>query len=105
MNMAWIRHQVMAQTYRVYPHAMEECADEDITVKELEYSLLNGQILEQYWDRNDRRGDRCLVLGYRPQGDYLHVVVTQAHDGMMDIVTAYLPQSPKWLDERTRGEL
>jgi len=95
----------MAQEYRISPHALEECLEEDILVEELEYVLLNGDVLEQYGKRNDPRGDRCLVLGYRPQGDALHVVVAQACDGAMNVVTTYLPKPPKWLDDKTRGEL
>lgn len=103
MNMAWIRHQVIAHIYHISPHALKECVEEAITLEELDCALLNGQILEHYGSRNDPRGDRCLVLGYRPQADALHVVVAQDRDGLMNIVTAYLPKPPEWLNDKSRG--
>jgi hypothetical protein len=101
MNMQWIRHEVMRRGYQITVHALDECRDEDVSLEELEYILLHGRILETYEQRNDPRGERGLILGYSEEGTAVHVVVTVS-DGVLKVVTAYLPKPPKWLDEKTR---
>ena len=101
MNMQWIRQEVIRQSYEISEHALQECRDEDITLEVLDHVLLHGEILEKYEEREDPRGERCLVLGHTPNGDPVHVVVMEDQDGMK-VVTAYLPKPPKWVDERTR---
>ena len=102
MNLKWIRRKIIAQDYEITPHAAEELEDEYIPITELEGAILNGQILEQYADRGDLRGDSCLILGYTPNGDPLHAVVSRGKMDDMHIVTAYFPKPPEWTDERTR---
>ena len=102
MNLKWIRRRVNAQDYEITPHAADECEDEDILIRELEGAILNGEILEQYADRRDPRGDSCLILGHSPNGDPLHIVVSRGKMDDMHIVTAYFPKPPEWMNERTR---
>ena len=102
MNLKWIRQRITAQDYEITPHAVEECEDEDIQFNELEEALMNGEILEQYANRGDPRGDSCLILGYTTNGEPLHVVVSRGRMDDMHIVTAYFPKQPQWINERTR---
>jgi hypothetical protein len=52
---------------------------------------------------------RCLVLGYfdigSPSRQALHVVCDYSADHVVDIVTAYLPQKPWWVNPGKRGRL
>src|SRR6185437_8474826 len=65
-SLEWIRRNVRGGTYEISDHAFDECEDENITDDDLEEVLLKGEILEQYEERRDPRGDSCLILG-RPE--------------------------------------
>ena len=104
ISFEWIRRNVRAGTYEISDHAFDECEDENITDDDLEEVLLKGEILEQYEERRDPRGDSCLVLGRLEKVGHVHVVVAKCSpNDEMRIVTAYLPKPPKWINERTRG--
>jgi len=101
MEMAEIKIKIQANKYEISLHGEKERYAEDITIKDLERAILNGEILENYPD--DQRGRSCLVLGYsnnRP----IHVVCGYSKHQWIRILTVYLPQKPKWLNERTRAK-
>lgn len=102
MNLKWMRRKILAQDYEITPHAAAELEDEDIPITEFEASVLSGEILEQYADRGDPRGDSCLILGNTTNGDPLHSVVSRDKMDEMHVVTVYFPKPPEWIDERTR---
>ena len=102
MNIEWLRVKVREEDYQLSSHACEECDNESISLQDIERAILNGDILENYSDRKDIRGDSCLVLGRDTRRGYLHIVVARSNLNEMRVVTAYLPKPPKWIDERTR---
>jgi hypothetical protein len=61
---------------------------------------LNGEVLEDY--RDDVRGPSCLILGYG-EAKPLHIVCGYSAKGWTRIITVYIPQRPKWINERTRA--
>ena len=87
-------------------HAQQQRLEEDVDVIELEDAIVHrGEILESYPD--DPRGESCLVLGFtvtRP----IHAVVGRVRKSdeghILRIIPVYIPQPPKWVDARTRGE-
>ena len=44
-----------------------------------------------------------MVLGRAPDGTPLHAVCACDPTGTLVVITAYVPERPHWLDERTRG--
>jgi len=63
-----------------------------------------SSVLEDYPE--DRR---CLILGYFMVGTEascpLHAVCDYSREGVLDIVTAYIPQRPWWFTPSSRGRI
>lgn len=102
ITIEWLRAKVNDEEYQISSHACEECDEENISLEDIEEAVLNGEILEQYQNRKDVRGESCLVLGNGAGGNYIHIVLARSNLDEMRVVTAYLPKLPKWIDERTR---
>lgn len=100
MNIDWIRQQIRSGAYEFSGHAEDERQVDRITISEVEESLLNGEVLEDY--PNDARGPSCLVLGHASRGYPIHVVCGQTPSLRLRVITVYVPSLPKWIDERTR---
>jgi Domain of unknown function (DUF4258) len=100
-----IRDLVAERKYRIRLHAVrhmiEEGFDEDDVIEALAGRC---KLVEDYPGEM-----RCLVLGYfdvgSPSRQALHVVCDYSADHVVDIVTAYLPQKPWWVNPGKRGRL
>ncbi|MGB9661804.1 MAG: DUF4258 domain-containing protein [Moorellaceae bacterium] len=86
--------------WRISYHAIKRCDARDIALEDLLTAIAVGEVIEEY--PNDPRGASCLVLGRTPDGKPLHVVCAINREGWVIIITAYYPEEPKWVDERTR---
>lgn len=88
------------QAIRPTHHALLRLLQRNITLSDVEYALLNGEIIEQY--PNDYPFPSCLVLS---TADYpLHVVCSVADDEIW-LVTAYRPDRTEWENDfKTRKE-
>lgn len=79
---------------------IEEGFDEDNLIE----AIGDGEILEDY--PNEKR---CLVLGFFYLSQKLklplHVVCDYSENGLIDFVTAYIPQKPWWETPTKRGKL
>jgi hypothetical protein len=95
-----IRKQIRANRYEFSLHAERERENDHILVRELEQSVLSGELLEDYPD--DPRGHSCLVLGFTQSGRAIHSVWGLLPDGRVRVITVYVPLPPKWTDARTR---
>jgi hypothetical protein len=68
----------------------------------LVYSLLHGEIIEEY--PNDYPHPSCLVLGLNPAGKAPHIVCGISEDTLW-LITAYSPNPAEWsADFKTRKE-
>jgi len=103
IDIKWIRKKAEEGDYKISSHAEEERLDEMITALDIRHALRGAEILEQYEDRKDMRGDSCLILGLTEEDSPLHVVVGQTATKAMRVVTIYIPKPPQWLDPQTRG--
>lgn len=68
----------------------------NISIEDIEKSLLSGEIIEQY--PNDYPYPSCLVLGFDANNNHVHVVCgiseTELH-----LITAYYPNPVKWSED------
>ena len=71
MEIQTIQEQVRQGEYEISFHAEKERCAEDISLSDIETTILNGEILEDY--PNDPRGESCLILGHT-EGRPIHVV-------------------------------
>lgn len=100
MGIDWIKKKIKEENYEFSAHAEEERQADKLMVHDVEKSLLEGEILEDYPD--DPRGESCLVLGFGEVGVPIHVVCGKTKQGDLRIITVYIPMAPKWINERTR---
>lgn len=79
-------------------HAIMRCDERKIDIETLLISVLHGELLENYPD--DPRGHSGLILSYMEEQP-VHTVCAIHEEGTI-FITAYFPEPPKWIDERTR---
>lgn len=100
MDLELIRNKLREGQYYLSEHAHRERQKEQVTVEEIEQTILKGDIIEKY--PNDLRGESCLAAG-KVGGKPLHVVCgLQA--GKLLIVTVYRPKLPIWQNYKTRAK-
>jgi hypothetical protein len=100
MELQTIQDQIRQGEYEISFHAEKERYAEDISLADIETTILNGEILEDY--PNDPRGESCLILGHDAKGRPIHVVCGYTSTRYIRAITVYLPKQPKWQEERTR---
>ncbi|HEX5709660.1 MAG TPA: DUF4258 domain-containing protein, partial [Pyrinomonadaceae bacterium] len=91
-----VKRLIHSRQYRVRIHAIRHMVEEGFDESDLLEAVAGrSRILEHYPDEG-----RCLLLGYfRLSGKVrspLHVVCDYSNEGLIDIVTAYIPQRPWW---------
>ena len=96
-----IRAQVRNDEVRLTQHALQEMAEEQVSLDEVLEVVSHGQVLENY--PQHRRGACCLICGSTRSGRVLHVVCTTALP-ILVIITVYEPTSPKWVTPWQRGQ-
>ena len=100
IEIGWIRSKVRNIEYYFSRHGDQERQNDNLTITEVEESLLNGMILEQYEDTG--RDESCLVVGFTSMGKPIHVVCGRRGESLA-IVTAYIPAPPKFKNPYERG--
>lgn len=98
MDISFIREKIGKQEYDLSSHAHRERQEEQITIPEIEQTLLTGDIIEKY--PSDSRGGSCLVAA-KVENKPLHVVCGK-RDSRLLIVTVYRPKPPTWRSYRKR---
>lgn len=74
-------------------HVMTRLIQRGISTDDVEYAIMNGEIIEKYPE--DTPYPSCLVLGILTQGRPLHVVCGVAPDKLW-FITAYYPNLDEW---------
>jgi len=102
LSMRFIRECVEQNQFRLTKHATLARLHRGITLNHLKQALLNGDIIEQ--DPDKQPYPSCLVLGWLPSGDPLHIVCSRGDvSPALRIVTVYEPDDDRWEDDyRTR---
>ena len=101
-----IKKLVLSGKYRVRIHAVRHMIEEGFTeTNVIEAIEGTGRIIESYPDDS-----RCLIFGRFNFIDTtitapLHVVCDYSQADLVDIVTAYIPQKPWWLNPTKRGKI
>lgn len=100
MDIDFIKGNVHEEQYDLSEHAHQERQKEQITVEEIEQTILKGDIIEKY--PNDLRGESCLIAG-NVDDKPLHVVCGLRAERLL-IVTAYRHKPPIWKNYKTRAK-
>lgn len=94
-NLAKPEHMVITQ------HSYRRFLERQITIDDVCNAITNGEIIEQYPD--DFPFPSCLILGNT--GTKLLHICASIDDGLMYVITAYVPDPDKWENDfKTRKE-
>ncbi|MCB0127982.1 MAG: DUF4258 domain-containing protein [Caldilineaceae bacterium] len=87
-NIERIREKIRLRQYDMSGHAMEEMAEDDLDIEDVEQAILNGRISRV--ERDDPRGTRYVVQGTAVNGETpVGVVGRFVTTGRYLIITVY----------------
>ncbi len=93
MTLKDIQDIIMSENYHFSEHAVKRMILRIIDRHEIEESILEGEIIEEYPD--DKYSPSCLIYGKTQKGKDLHVQVS--FPPHVVIITAYEPNPEEWV--------
>ena len=103
LNIDKIKHFRKEEKIRWTNHVMVRLLQRNITQSDVEYALLNGEIIEEYEDSYPYPS--CLVYGINLDNKVLHIVCGSNEEELW-IITAYYPDNTEWQNDlKTRKEI
>lgn len=86
---------------RITDHADEETVDDGLTYEEIYFSVINGEIIEDYPE--DKPYPSCLILGKNFMGEPIHSVWAYNPENLWAVlITVYRPDPKRWIDWKER---
>ena len=79
---------------RYTSHARIESLKDGLTIdNDLEYTLMHGEVIEEYPDR-----DRMLLLGFASDTGFPIHIIAEYYEGddVVTVVSAYVPEDDQW---------
>lgn len=98
MDIEKIRDKIRAGEYRYSDHAVKRMIKRSINRKEVENSVLKGDIIEEYPD--DKYSPSCLIHGVVEEARNLHVQISLPP--LVVVITVYEPDASEWIDFKIR---
>ena len=103
LNIDKIKHFIKEEKIRWTNHVIVRLLQRNITQSDVEYALLNGEIIEEYEDSYPYPS--CLVYGINLDNKVLHIVCGSNEEELW-IITAYYPDNTEWQNDlKTRKEI
>ena len=101
MDIDGIIEAIQRNRVRITDHADEEAEADQLTLDEVYFSVLHGEIIEDY--PTDRQYPSCLIYGQTFSGDPVHSVwAYNEHNQWAVLITVYRPDPDLWIDWRER---
>ncbi|WKZ15515.1 MAG: DUF4258 domain-containing protein [Candidatus Jettenia caeni] len=101
MNIHSIIDAIRANRVRITDHADEEAEADHLTFDEVYFSVLHGEIIENY--SNDKPYSSCLIYGQTFSGDPVHSVWAYNEKNQWAVlITVYRPDPNLWINWRER---
>jgi len=92
---------IQAGRIRITDHADEEAQDDNLNYDEIFFSVVQGEIIEQYG--KDRPSPSCLVYGCTFEGEPVHSVWAYNEQTRWAVlITVYRPDPERWINWRKR---
>nr|VFJ42371.1 MAG: protein of unknown function (DUF4258) [Candidatus Kentron sp. DK] len=86
---------------RITDHADEEAADDNLSYKEIYFSVMHGEVIEDY--PKDKPYPSCLVLGRNFSGEPIHSVwAYNPKNSWAVLITVYRPDPLRWIGGKVR---
>jgi len=94
---------IQANRIRITDHADEEAESDQLTFDEVYFSVIHGEIIEDYPD--DRPYPSCLIYGQTFSSDPVHSVWAFNDENQWAVlITLYRPDPERWINFRERRE-
>jgi hypothetical protein len=101
MNVTDFIEAVQANRVRITDHADEEAQADRLSLDEIYFSVLHGEIIERY--PADKPYPSCLIYGRTFGGDPVHSVWAYNKQSRWAVlITVYRPDPELWIDWRKR---
>ena len=101
MNIDDIIKAIHHNRIRITDHADEEAQADRLSFDEIFFSVLQGDIIEEYAD--DKPYPSCLIYGDSFEGEPIHSVWAYNEKTQWAVlVTVYRPDPARWIHWRTR---
>lgn len=86
---------------RITDHADDEAVDDNLTYEEIYFSVMHGEIIEDYPD--DKPYPSCLIFGQSFAGERIHSVWAYNPESYWAVlITVYRPDPARWIDWKVR---
>jgi hypothetical protein len=86
---------------KITDHADEEAVDDNLTFEEIYFSVLHGEIIEEYSE--DKPYPSCLIMGRTFSSEPIHSVWAYNPETAWGVlVTVYRPSPARWIDWKVR---
>ncbi|RMD94607.1 MAG: DUF4258 domain-containing protein [Calditrichaeota bacterium] len=101
MEIERIIEAIRAHRIRITDHADEEAQADKLKYEEIYFSVLNGEIIEDYPE--DKPYPSCLIYGQTFAGEPIHSVWAYNHKSKWAVlITVYRPDPKRWIDYKIR---
>ena len=101
MNIEYIIEAIREGRVRITDHADEEAIDDNLMFDEIYYSVMQGEIIEDY--PTDKPFPSCLVMGKNFSGQAIHSVwAYNPKNQWVVLITVYRPDPDLWIDWKVR---
>jgi len=96
-----INNAIRHSRVRITDHADEEAVADGLTFEEIYFSVMHGEIIEDYPD--DKPYPSCLILGRTFSGEPIHSVWAYNPENLWAVlVTVYRPDPERWVNWKLR---
>lgn len=95
-----IREKIRRGEYEYSRHAVDQSIIRDISEKEMQETITNGEIIEDY--PKDKYGPSCLIAGQTFASRWIHVQTSYPSRPKIKIITLYQPNPDEWIDFKVR---
>ena len=104
MNLQDFIEAIQHHRLRITDHADEEAQADRIAFDEIFFSVIQGEIIEEYPD--DKPYPSCLIYGNSFRGEPIHSVwALNVENGGAALITVYRPDPQRWINWRERRKL
>ena len=101
MDIENIINAIRNSRVRITDHADEEAADDGLTFEKIYFSVIHGEVIEDY--PNDKPYSSCLILGNNFSGEPIHSVWAYNPENFWAVlITVYRPDPERWIDWKVR---
>jgi len=101
MEIEQIVEAIRERKIRITDHADEEAQADKLKYDEIYFSVLNGEIIEDY--PKDKPYPSCLIYGQTFAGEPVHSVWAYNHKNKWAVlITVYRPDPKRWINYKIR---